>query len=320
MLESKDKEHKETVRTLEQARQKLLSHEEDLAYEQKHSETLERQTRELAQQRQETASVLEQTRKEVRQLRDELEYRKRQFMKELGSKEEQTRILQQRLSEATRQVQDFEPLLEAAHDDNVKLQQTIKKNAEQIAQLQSKIAKQNVEYTVLQEKLAKLENRPIELPDSPNEFENAQIRIQLLTQDLEKEMEFNQTAHEELENHKKHLEQVEEELARKTVQLESLLKEKQEFQQQLARTRQDLAALQRTNLNAVGLEKKLREANNRIESLSAQVKEQVISLKNAHQTINFLRAQKGSRTYQVPGLDAPGHEVISAPKPPKPIP
>jgi len=264
--------------------------------------------------------LVEQTQKVVQQLRDELEYRKRQFIKELEGKEEQTRILQQRLSEATQQVHDFEPLLEAAHEDNVKLQQTIKKSTEQIAHLQSKIAKQNMEYTVLQEKLAKAENRPIELPDSPNEFENAQIRIQLLTQDLERETEFNQAARGELESHKKRLEQVEEQLAQKTEKLESLLKEKQETRQQLAQSRQDLASLQRTNLNAVGFEKKLREANQRIESLSAQVKEQVVSLKNAHQTINFLRAQKSGRNYQVPGLDVPGHEVISAPKPPKAIP
>jgi hypothetical protein len=54
--------------------------------------------------------------------------------------------------------------------------------------------------------------------------------------------------------------------------------------------------------------------------LGAQVKEQVTSLKNAHQTINFLRAQKTSRSYKVPGLDGPGHEVVSSPQPSKKMP
>ena len=68
------------------------------------------------------------------------------------------------------------------------------------------------------------------------------------------------------------------------------------------------------------LEKKLSSANNRIESLTSQVKEQVESLKTAHRTINFLRAQKAARSYQVPGLDSPGRDVVAPPEPPKNIP
>jgi chromosome segregation ATPase len=320
MLESKKQQQEKTESSLNQTRQQLQSIEEELSYEQKNTETLEQQKQELLGQEQEAASILEQTQQTVQQLRDELEYRKRQFQKELESKEQQTHILQQRLSETTEQIHEFEPLLESAHDDNVKLQQTIKKNTEQIAQLQSKIAKQNIEYTTLREKLSDAENRPIELPDSPNGFESAQIRIQLLTQDLEKETEFNQSARGQIDNNNEHIEQIEEQLAQKTENLKSLRKDMEETKQQLTHSRKELATLQRSNLNAVSLEKKLREANSRIESLGAQVKEQIVSLKNAHQTINFLRAQKGSRSYKVPGLDGPGHEVVSAPKPPQPIP
>ncbi|MHC5139783.1 MAG: hypothetical protein ACYSOF_07875 [Planctomycetota bacterium] len=44
------------------------------------------------------------------------------------------------------------------------------------------------------------------------------------------------------------------------------------------------------------------------------------SLKVAHQTINFLRAQKASRSYKVPGLDSPGYDVITPTRSPKSIP
>ena len=137
---------------------------------------------------------------------------------------------------------------------------------------------------------------------------------------LIQENEFNKSARDEIETGKIRITHLEEQLAQKATHLESLRQDKQQTKQELVRLRQEFASLQRASLNAVGLEKKLRDANNRIESLTAQVKEQVVSLKNAHQTINFLRAQKASRSYSVPGLDGPGHEVVTPPEPPKRIP
>ena len=146
------------------------------------------------------------------------------------------------------------------------------------------------------------------------------VRIQLLTEDLEKETAFNKTARDEIQNNKTLIEKLQEQLTIKTDQLESLRQERQQIKKELTELRQEQATLQRTSMNAGSMEKKLREANNKIESLSAQVKEQITSLKNAHQTINFLRAQKASRSYQVPGLDGPGHDVLSSPQPPKNMP
>ncbi|MHC5139592.1 MAG: hypothetical protein ACYSOF_06855, partial [Planctomycetota bacterium] len=163
-------------------------------------------------------------------------------------------------------------------------------------------------------------NNPIELSDTPNDFENALMRIRLLTQDLEKETEFNQTARGELDANHKRIKKTEEQLAQKTEKLNKTQTYYQETKRQLAETRKELASLQRTNLNVSALEKKLSDANNRIENLSSQVKEQVESLKVAHQTINFLRAQKAGRSYKVPGLDSPGYDIITPTGSPKNIP
>ena len=146
------------------------------------------------------------------------------------------------------------------------------------------------------------------------------MRIRLLTQDLEKELKFNKTAREELDTTQSRAKQAEERLDRKTDDLKTLRKENQETKQELAKIRKEWASLQRASMNAASLEKKLHDANNRVENLGSQVKEQVQNLKNAHQMINFLRGQKASRSYKVPGLDAPGHEVVTPPTAPKNIP
>jgi predicted RNase H-like nuclease (RuvC/YqgF family) len=145
------------------------------------------------------------------------------------------------------------------------------------------------------------------------------MRIRLLTQDLERELEFNQTARNELETTHSRAKQAEERLERKTDDLQTLRKENQETSQHLTKIRKELASLQRANLNATSLEKKLHNANNRVENLTSQVKEQVQNLKNAHQMINFLRGQKAGRSYKVPGLDTPGHKVVTPPTAPKNI-
>jgi chromosome segregation ATPase len=235
-------------------------------------------------------------------------------------KEQQIQSLQQRLSETTEQIHNFEPLLQAAHEDNTRLQQTMQKNAQEIAKLQNRIAEKNLEYTALQKELAAAQKNPIEFTDGPNEFENAQMRIRLLTQDLEKELKFNKTAREELDTTQSRAKQAEERLDRKTEELKTLRKENQETKQELAKIRKEWASLQRASMNAASLEKKLHDANNRVENLGSQVKEQVQNLKNAHQMINFLRGQKASRSYKVPGLDTPGHEVVTPPTAPKNIP
>jgi chromosome segregation ATPase len=318
-LETKTQELDKTRRSLEQTRQEQQSLEEDLSCEQRNSETLQKEKQELTDQVQKTAERVNDMQERYQHHQAELEYRKRQFQQELETKEQQIQSLQQRLSETTQQIQEFDPLLKAAHEDNTRLQQTMQKNAQEIAQLQNRIAKKNLEYTALQEKLAAAQNTPIEFEDGPNEFENAQMRIRLLTQDLERELEFNQTARGELESTQSHAKQTEERLARKIEELKTLRKENQETKQELAKIRKEWASLQRASLNVASLEKKLHDANNRVENLGSQVKEQVQNLKNAHQMINFLRGQKASRSYKVPGLDTPGHEVVSPPQPPKNI-
>ena len=319
-LELKAQKLQEAEAALEQTQQKRVSLEEALSIEQRSIETLCREKEELVAEVRETTERVREMQELYQQHQAELEYRKRQFQQEIETKEEQIRTLRQRLSESTQQIHEFEPLLQAAHEENSRLQQTMQKNAEEIAHLRGKIAEKNVEYTALQEKLAEAQNNPIKLSDTPNDFENALMRIRLLTQDLEKETEFNQTARGKIDANQKRIKQAEEELAMKTEKLHAIQTYYQETKRQLAETRKELAALQRTNLNVSTLDKKLSDANNRIENLSSQVKEQVESLKVAHQTINFLRAQKASRSYKVPGLDSPGYDIITPTRSPKNMP
>ncbi|MHC4288732.1 MAG: coiled-coil domain-containing protein [Planctomycetota bacterium] len=319
-LEMKAKKLQEAESALEQTHQKRISLEEALSLEQRSIETLCREKEELVTEVRKTAERVKEMQELYQQHQAELEYRKRQFQQEIETKGEQIRTLQQRLSESTQQIHEFEPLLQATHEENSRLQQAMQKNAEEIAHLRGKIAEKNMEYTALQEKLAEVQNNPIELSDTPNDFENALMRIRLLTQDLEKETEFNQTARGELDANHKRIKKTEEQLAQKTEKLNKTQTYYQETKRQLAETRKELASLQRTNLNVSALEKKLSDANNRIENLSSQVKEQVESLKVAHQTINFLRAQKAGRSYKVPGLDSPGYDIITPTGSPKNIP
>jgi len=318
-LEAKISELERAHNQLEQSRLERHKLEEELNHQKLCCQQLNQQKDNLASQIETAAAASEQIQKQYRQILDELEFRKRQFKSELDTRDQQIRSLQERLQEALHQIQEFESMLELSRTEASQLRQTADKTTQQIIHLQSRIAQQNMEYAALQDQLASLQRCPIELSDNPSDFENAQIRIQLLSQDLTRETQAHAAARQELETCKTHLNRLENQLQEQNQLIQSLQQEKQDSAVQLCQMQQELESLQKASANVLGLERRYKEAVQRVENLTAQVKEQTESLKKAHQTINFLRMQKTPSSVRIPGVDTPARPLVTPPCGPKTV-